>query len=115
MGSGGSSSGGGAGGLPPWVHIPKPSSCSGPSSFGSTCKKKSGGAKAKLPSWVASSIPKKSPCSGPSGMNATCNPNAKKAASSSSSSTGDGSLTIAELAKVYEAEEATKKKDSQLK
>ena len=36
MGSGGGL-GSGKGGLPAWVHIPKPSKCSGPSTFNSKC------------------------------------------------------------------------------
>ena len=38
MGSGGGTgTGSGTSGLPAWVHIPKPSKCSGPSTFNSKC------------------------------------------------------------------------------
>jgi len=121
MGSGGMG-GGGAGGMPSWVHIPKPSACSGPSSFNSTCHKKGNssgsGASSSEPSWVASSIQKKSPCSGPSTANTHCNPNDpstwpnahQKAIKQSAKQD-----TIAQLAKVYQAELKVKQEDVKLK
>ena len=72
-----------SGGLPPWVHIPKPSKCSGPSSFNSTCNPNA-----------------------PSTSN-----NSSSTPSSSSSNSGFSSKSIAALAKIYEAEQNTSNKD----